>query len=390
MDIIRAVGEALYTGAGLFWKALWALALGYAVSAAIQVFVSRRQAARHLGEGTPRQLGLAAVLGFASSSCSFAALSATRSLFTKGASLSSALAFMFASTNLAIEVAALALVFLGWEYALGLFVGAPVLIAVTTVLVRLTKPDRLTEQARENARDAEGHDMDPVEGLPEGTADKLRDGRAWQRVGSSYIGEWRMVWKELLVGFTIAGAIAALVPASFFQALFPSGGPAWVLVPLQALLAPVLAVLTFIGSMGNGPLAAILAENGVAFGAIMTFLFADFVVPPALKINATYYGWRFAAYLAAVFTVAAVVAGVAVHALYAAVGIVPSGGRDVSELAAFRLDYTFWLNLLAIAVAAVLVILSRRTADPDPDRATDPYPEDTDRKVARRSERSPR
>jgi len=256
-QIFSAVSDAVYTGAGLFWKALWALALGYAISAAIRVFISRRAAAERLGSGTPPQLGLAMALGFASSSCSFAALSATRSLFTKGAALTSALAFMFASTNLAIEVAALAFIFLGWQYVVALFVGAPILVAVMAVLVRLTRPERLTDAAREHAEQAEGEDMNPSQGLPPSLAERFRDQRAWHRVGTSYVAEWRMVWKELLIGFLIAGAIAALVPSSFFQALFPSDGGSWWLVLVQALLAPVLAVLTFIGSMGNGPLAAI-------------------------------------------------------------------------------------------------------------------------------------
>jgi uncharacterized membrane protein YraQ (UPF0718 family) len=360
VDILSAIGDALYTAAGLLWRAAWALALGYAVSAAIQVFVSRMQAAKYLGDGTPRQLGLAAVLGFASSSCSFAALAATRSLWTKGAALTAALAFMFASTNLAVEVAALAWIFLGWQYAAALFVGAPILIAVMAVLIRLTRPDSLTAEALEHARNAEGMDMDPAQGLPEAFGERARDRRSWQRMGSAYLSEWSMVYKELLVGFLIAGAVAALVPASFFQAIFPQDGSDWYLVPIQALLAPLLAFITVIGSMGNGPLAAVLANNGILFGAIMTFLYADFLVPPALKINANYYRWRFAVYLGAVFTVAAVITGIAVHGLFALVGLLPEGAKDLGELATFAIDYTFWLNLLALAVAATMFVLSRK------------------------------
>lgn len=363
LDVLGGLGHALVTGAGLFWKAAWALALGYAISAAIQVFVSPTEAAEHLGGRRPRQLGLAMGLGFASSSCSFAALAATRSLFTKGASLTAALAFMFASTNLAIEVAALAFVFLGWQYALALFVGAPILVAVITALVALTRPERLVDEAREHAADAEGHGMDPAEGLADGMRDRLRSPRAWQRTGQAYRDEWGMVWKDLLVGFTVAGAVAALVPASWFEVLFPTDLPAPILVPLQALMAPVLAVVTVIGSMGNGPLAAILAGNGVVFGAIMAFLYADFVVPPAVRINTAYYGRRFALYLAGLFAVSAVVTGVVVHGLFALAGILPSGARDVEQLATFRLDYTFVLNVAAVAVAAVLVWLSRRRID---------------------------
>jgi uncharacterized membrane protein YraQ (UPF0718 family) len=359
MGILSAIGEALLTAAGLFWKAAWALALGYAISAAIQVFISRKQAAEHLGQGTPRQLGLAALLGFASSSCSFAALSATRSLWTKGAALTAALAFMFASTNLAIEVAALALIFLGWEYAVALFVGAPILIVIMAVLVRVTRPDRLVRQAHEHAEHAGGMEMEPSKGLPDRLAERARDRRSWLRMGSSYRGEWGMVYKELIIGFLVAGAIAALVPASFFEALFPQDGSPWLLVPLQALFAPVLAFVTVIGSMGNGPLAAVLSNNGILFGAIMAFLYADFIVPPALKINANYYGWRFALYLGAIFSVAAILTGIAVHGLFALVGLLPEGAKDIEELATFSLDYTFWLNLVSLAVAAALFWLDR-------------------------------
>lgn len=362
MDLLNAIGDALFTAAGLLWRAGWALALGYAVSAAIQVFVSRKQAAKYLGEGTPRQLGLAAVLGFASSSCSFAALAATRSLWTKGAALTAALAFMFASTNLAIEVAALAWIFLGWQYAAALFVGAPLLIAVMAVLIRLTRPESLTAEALEHAKNAEGMDMDPAEGLPEALGERARDRRSWQRMGSAYFSEWSMVYRELIVGFLIAGAVAALVPASFFQAIFPQDGSDWYLVPIQALLAPLLAFITVIGSMGNGPLAAVLANNGIVFGAIMTFLYADFLVPPALKINANYYRWRFAAYLGVVFAIAAVITGIAVHGLFALLGLLPEGAKDLGELARFAIDYTFWLNLFALAVAVAMFVLSRRAS----------------------------
>jgi uncharacterized membrane protein YraQ (UPF0718 family) len=238
----------------------------------------------------------------------------------------------------ALEVAALAFIFLGWQYAVALFVGAPVLIAVMAVLVRVTSPRRLAESARKHAETVEGMEMDPAEGLPEGVRARAADTRSWQHMGSAYVSEWRMVYKELVVGFLVAGAVGALVPASFFEALFPQDGSAWYLVPLQALLAPVLAVITVIGSMGNGPLAAVLANNGILFGAIMAFLYADFVVPPSLKINARYYGWRFAAYLGGIFSVAAVVTGVVVHGLFALVGAVPTGAKDLDELATFALD----------------------------------------------------
>lgn len=369
-DVLGMIWDALYTGAGLFWRAAWALALGYAISAGIQVFVSRRSAAQKLGSGTPSQLGLAAALGFVSSSCSFAALSATRSLWTKGAALTSALAFMFASTNLAVEVAALAFIFLGWQYAVALFVGAPILIVVMAALVRVSKPPRLAKKAHEQAEHVSGMEMEPSEGLPDRFADRVRDERAHDRLGRAYFGEWRMVYTELIVGFLVAGAVAALVPASFFEALFPQG-EGWYVAVLQAMLAPVLAFLTVIGSMGNGPLAAILAEHGIAFGAIMAFLYSDFVVPPALKINARYYGWRFAGYLALIFSIAAVVTGVIVHFLFSLLRLLPEGGESVEEMATFAIDYTFWLNLVSVAVVIAMAVLARRARSRQSEPAQD-------------------
>ncbi|MDP9069196.1 MAG: permease [Actinomycetota bacterium] len=355
-----AVWEALTTGAGLFWRAFWALALGYAVSASIQVFLSRGEAAKYLGDAKPKKIGLAMLLGFASSSCSFAALSATRSIWAKGAHLIAALAFMFASTNLAIEVAALAFIFLGWQFAVSLFLGAPIIVAVMAALVRVTRPDALSQQALERAQEMTADQDEASDDLPDNWRERLTTAPAWQRVGRAYVMEWGMVWKELLIGFTIAGVIAALVPASFFKAIFPTDMAPWLLVPLHALLAPLLAFLTFIGSMGNGPLAAILFQNGVVFGGIMAFLYSDFLVPPSLKINANYYGWRFALYLGFVFAIAATATGVAIHALFALVGLLPESAKNLKELAAFGVDYTLFLNLFAVAISLGLVSVSRR------------------------------
>lgn len=355
-----AILDSLVTGAGLFWKAFWALALGYAISAFIQVFVSRDKAVKYLGKSSPKQLGLAAVLGFASSSCSFAALSATRSLFTKGASLVSSLAFMFASTNLAIEVAILSYIFLGWQYALALFVGAPILIAFMAVFVRITQPHRLTGAALEKARSVESahqHSSEVIEGP---ILQTIRTKAAWQNVGASYFSEWKMVYRDLIAGFIIAGFITTMVPDSFFQTLFPTDIDAWWQMPLQAITAPLIAVITVIGSMGNGPLAAVLANNGIMFGAIMTFLYADFIVPPALRINARYYGWKFSAYLALVFTVSAIAAGIIVHLLFAALGILPEGAKSLEELSRFSIDYTFYLNIFSLIVAIALFRLKHQ------------------------------
>ena len=284
--------DVIYTTASLLWMAAWALVLGYAFSAAIQVFVKPAEASDRLGKGGPRQIALASGLGFISSSCSFAALATTRSLWTKGARLEPALAFMFASTNLVIELGVLLWIFLGWEFVLALYVGAAILITVMTILVRLTCPRRLADAARDRASEAQADEMEPAEGLADSWKERIRDRRAWGRVGDRFVIEWRMAGKEILAGFLVAGAIAALVSQDVFEAVFPRIGPDWLQAILHAVIAPVAAVLTVIGSMGNGPVAALLWENGVAFAGIMAFLASDFIVPPSLKINANYYGWR--------------------------------------------------------------------------------------------------
>lgn len=358
-SVLSGVGDALYTGAGLFWKAAWALAFGYAISSLIQVFVFPREAERYLGRDGARQTGMALGLGFVSSSCSFAALSATRSLFVKGASLRNSLAFLFASTNLVIELAFLLWIFLGWEFVLALYLGIFPLMAVVIIAVRLT-PESLVRQGKEHAEDAASGQGLPSEGLPDSWRARLGAREAWNRVGARYAMEWGMVWKELLIGFSFAGAVAALVPPSFFEALFPTGMSELVEAPLHAALGPVLAVVTFIGSMGNGPLAAILWNNGIAFAGIMAFLYSDFVTPPALKINATYYGWRFSLYLGAVFAIAAVVAGITVHALFSAIGLIPGQHKTIEELATFAVDYTLALNLVALAATGALLWLRAR------------------------------
>lgn len=350
-------------GAGLFWTAFWALAFGYAFSSLIQVLVPREVIARYLGRADLKEIALSMALGPASSSCSFAALSAGRALLGKGAALIPMMAFLFGSTNLSPQVAALAWIFLGWQFALALIVGSVALVAIMAVTVHLTCPGKMVKQARRDAVEAGERQSgmgDPAEGLPQPWKEKMRSREAWRRIGLIYRSEWGMVWKDLLIGFALAGVVATLVPDSVFQAVFPSELPALLLVAVHALLGPVLALITVIGSMGNGPLAAVLWENGVLFAGIMAFLYSDFVVIPSLRINTTYYGWRFAAYLGLVFTISAIGAGILVHALFRLLAMIPEpkAGR-VMELAQFKIDYVFFLNVSAIAVTGMLVWLGR-------------------------------
>jgi len=351
--------EAAYTTVGLFWMAFWAFGLGYLISSLIQVFVTRERMQRAMGETGPESVALGSFFGFLSSSCSFAALSTTRALFTKGAGLVPSLAFMLASTNLVVELGIVISIFLGWQFVVGEYVGGVLLILLMWLVVRLTLTERLESEAREHAREAEGgHDHDHGGGEPDAPLlERLRSREAWRQVAETYVMEWKMVVKDVTVGFTVAGVIAAFVPRAFFEALFVGAGdgadPAFWQVLLQCLVGPVAAFFTFIGSMGNIPLAAVLFGNGVSFGGVIAFIFSDLVVFPVLRIQARYYGWKMALYILGVLLVVLVATALALHYGFVALDWLPEAAQRaaVTDRAYFVVDYSLWLNLAFIALS---------------------------------------
>ncbi len=352
---------AARTSLGLFWTAFWAFGLGYTISAMIQVFVTRARMRAALGTDGPRSVALATFFGFVSSSCSFAALSGTRALFAKGAGLVASLAFLLASTNLVVELGILIAVFLAWQFVLAEYVGGLLLIALVWLFVRVTFPRRLVEEAREHAR-AQTEDEDGGEAPDWRRLIRSREG--WDRVARRYLMEWSMVWKDVTIGFTVAGVIAAFVPRRFFELLFPGSGgsePGFGELLVQALVGPLAAFFTFIGSMGNIPLAAVLYDNGVAFAGIMAFVFSDLVVLPVLRIQARYYGWRFALYVLGVFLVALVLTALLLHYGFALAGLLPDPDRTraVVDRSFFSLDYTAVLNGIFLAVTARFALRAR-------------------------------
>ncbi len=358
-DFWPRYGEAAKTAFGFFWKAGWAFVLGYAISAMIQVFVPKKRLTRHMGEPDLESVSIATVFGAISSSCSFAALAAARSLVLKGAHFVAAVAFMFASTNLVIELGILILIFLGWQYLAAEIVGGLLLIALSSVLIRLTYPKDWIEVAREKVEQEappEEDDFDPWE--------RIRSVEGWRLVGHQFVMEWKMVWQEILVGFTIAGFMKVFVPTSFWQTIFLIGKeesiPGFLLALENAAVAPFVACLTFIGSMGNIPLAAVLAGSGVAFAGIMGFIYSDLMVPPLVKVNARYYGWRVALYIAAVMYVSIVATAMTLNAVFSFAGILPEAAKGGAEAHQFAIDYTLWLNLVFVAVAGVMIWLHRR------------------------------
>lgn len=345
-DFLQTYAESVTTTLGLFWMAFWAFGLGYFISSMIQVFVTRERMKKSMGEAGPKSVALGTFFGFISSSCSFAALSTTRSLFAKGAGLVPSLAFLLASTNLVIELGIIIAVFLSWHFVVGEYLGGLLLILLMWLGVRLTYPEKLIQQARERAR--EQQEDDSKKEVPDWKK-LIRSREGWSKVANRYVMEWHMVWKDVTIGFNVAGIIAAFVPQSFFQMLFVGSGsddPAFWQVLAQTIIGPVAAFFTFIGSMGNIPLAAVLYGNGVAFAGIMAFIFSDLVVFPVLRIQSKYYGWKMAVYILGVFLIVLVATALIMHYGFAAMGILPdpSLAKSVTDREFFKFDYTLVLN----------------------------------------------
>ncbi|KAA0686146.1 MULTISPECIES: permease [Azospirillum] len=352
------VWQAFYTGAGMLWQALWALIFGYIISAGIQVIVSREQMARALGERGPKQAGLASFFGFISSSCSFAALAASRSVLVKGAHPVNSMAFLIASTNLVIELGIVLWVLLGWKFTLANFLLGLLMILYAHALTSIWFPRRLAEEGKRHAEQAQEQEgMDMQHDMSGSWRDKLTSRQGWRRIADAFTMEWAMVWKEILFGFTVAGFISVFVPQSFWNFLFIGNAenPSFWAVVENAAVAPVVAFFTFIGSMGNVPLAAMLWSKQVSLGGVMSFLGADLVAATVVWIHLKYYGWRYAGYLSLVLYVCMVAAGVTVHYLYALTGLTPTERPSLQEMVRFAIDHTFFLNLAFGAVAAWLL-----------------------------------
>ncbi|MBZ2169988.1 permease [Marinobacter sp. F4216] len=363
-NFLQLWSEAATTSLGFFWMALWAFILGYLISSLIQVLITRKRMQQAMGKDGPRSMLLGTFFGFISSSCSFSALSTTRAIFDKGAGLAPSMAFMLASTNLVIELGMVIAIFLGWQFVVGEYVGGIILILVTWFLIRITRPRRLEAQARrkQDSEQENGDNQDLT------WKEKLKSKQSWQNIGQTYVMEWQMVWKDVLIGFTVSGIISAMVPESFFQALFLGSGnedaanPGFLSVLAQTLIGPVAAFFTFIGSMGNIPLAAVLFGQGVTFAGVMAFIFSDLVVLPVLRINANYYGWKMALYILALMLAAIVFAALTMHYALAFLGLLPdfSSVTAPGEREFFQLNYQFVLNLIFLAINVGLIWLWHR------------------------------
>lgn len=345
MHLIHLVLIALLTAAGMAWQVGWSLLLGFVISGLLQVLVSRERMVALLGRDRPRDIALAAGFGAASSSCSYAAVSVMRTLLGRGAALTPALAFVFASTNLVVELGLVLLLLLGWQFMAAEWLGGVVLVVVLAVLVRLTRRPAIEAEARRRAEASSGgHDHQAARG--QGPWSRA----TWTAVAGSVWMDWRMLWKDLAIGFLAAGFIAVFVPHGFWADLFLAGGPAWLRVPLDALIGPLVAMVTFVCSIGNVPLAAVLWGGGASFGGVIAFLYGDLIVLPLLDAYRRNFGLPMAIYMGLVFYATMVVAAVLVDLAFAAVGLAPKAAQAGARVSmtSFSLNYTFWFNLASI------------------------------------------
>ncbi|BAX91773.1 putative permease [Mycobacterium shigaense] len=358
--VLAAVGHALALAGSMTWEILWALILGFALSAVVQAVVHRSTVVALLGDDRPRSLAVAAGLGAASSSCSYAAVALARSLFRKGANFTAAMAFEIGSTNLVVELGIILALLMGWQFTAAEFIGGPLMIVVLAILFRLFVRPRLVDAAREQAElgiagSMEGHAAMEMSIQREGSFwRRLFSGAGFTSVSHVFVMEWLAILRDLVLGLLIAGAIAAWVPETFWRSFFLADHPGLSAV-WGPIVGPVVAIASFVCSIGNVPLAAVLWNGGISFGGVIAFIYADLLIVPILNIYRKYYGTRMMLILLGTFYTAMVAAGYLVELLFGTAKLIPTHRNATVMEATFSWNYTSWLNVAFLAVAALLV-----------------------------------
>ena len=368
---------SLYHAAAMLWDTLWALVLGFSISAIFQVLVTKEQMSRAFGRTGLKEVLLATFFGAASSSCSYAAAAAGRSAFRKGAAFVPMLAFMFASTNLVVELGAVLWLLMGWHFVLAECVGAFVLIGIVWLLVSVIVPKQLIEQVRGYEGESAGgcchqeeagchHDHSAHEdhGCHHHGDDESSHAsdRKWLRIAAAFVMDGSMLWKEIVIGFLIGGFLSVLVPDRWWASLFMTQGP-WLLRLIEnCLIGPIIAMASFVCSIGNIPLASMFWSEGISFGGVISFIYADLIIIPLILVYRKYYGGKMALYITAIFFVAMVLSGIVVDVLFSVLGLVPTGARPANPMmhAGFAWNYTTWLNIAAIVFSAGMLVIYRR------------------------------
>ena len=349
------------------WEVWWALVLGFAISAIVQAWVPRERVEHALSGSGARPIGWATGLGAASSSCSYAAVAIAKSLFQKGASAASALAFQFASTNLVWELGLVLWVLIGWQFTVAEYVGGIIMIVLMTLLLRLFVSRRLEGQAREHAREADAGHQHHASNAVMTWRQRVTSSAAWSDVAHNFRADWKMLWKEITLGFVLAGFVAQL-GNSFFEGLFLQNAPRPIPAIENVFVGPVIAILSFVCSVGNVPLAAVLWSGGISFAGVMAFLFADLIVLPIIMIYRKYYGMSFAMRITALMFVTIAITALIVNGLFSAAGAIPTGPRPTRAdiFGAIHLNYKLVLNVLGVAIFAVLFWITTRRGSTDP------------------------
>ncbi len=365
MSIIVSIGQALFMAFSMLWEILWPLILGFTLSGIVQAVVSHQAMAKALGGDSPKNLTLATLFGIASSSCSYAAVALARSIFQKGASFTAAMAFELASTNLVIELGIILIVLMGWQFTAAEFLGGILMVIFLALIFRLTLTPRLVQMAKTQAEKGvmgrmEGHAAMDMSVSGGSFFQKLLSGKGLTAVSNYFVMDWASVWVDIVIGLLIAGALAAWVPDSFWRAFFLSNNPT--LAKIEGpLIGPLVAMVSFVCSVGNVPLAAVLWRGGISFGGVVSFIFADLIILPILDIYRKYYGWKVMGYILVTFYITMAAAGYVVEFLFEALGLIPQNRNVVAITEGIQWNYTTVLNIIFLVVAAVLVIRFVRT-----------------------------
>src|SRR5579884_3217236 len=360
MTILTDLLNALIMAVSMLWEILWPLILGFTLSGIVQAVVSHQAMAKALGGDSPKNLSLATLFSIASSSCSYAAVALARSLFQKGASFTSAMVFELASTNLVIELGILLVVLMGWQFTAAEFVGGILMVIFLALIFRLTLTPRLIQMAKAQVEKGamgrmEGHAAMDMSVSGGSFFQKLFSSKGLTAISNYFVMDWASVWVDIVLGLLIAGALAAWVPESFWQAFFLSNNPT--LAKIEGpLVGPLVAMFSFVCSVGNVPLAAVLWRGGISFGGVVSFIFADLIILPILDIYRKYYGWKVMGYILVTFYVTMAAAGYVVEFLFGALGIVPQNRNIVAITEGIQWNYTTFLNIFFLILAAVLII----------------------------------
>src|SRR6476661_5325629 len=366
VDVLEVIWHGLRDSFLMAWEVWWALVLGFLISAIVQAWVPRARIEAAMSGSGAKPVALATGLGAASSSCSYAAIAIAKSLFQKGASAVSALAFQFASTNLVWELGLVLWILLGWQFTLAEYLGGLIMIGLMWGLLRVFVSRKLEDQARHHAQAADSGHQHQAASTDLTWRERVTSPAAWSDVAYNFRGDWQMLWKEISIGFLLAGFVAQLGD-DFFNSLFIKDAPPLVTAIENVIVGPIIAVLSFVCSIGNIPLAAVLWSGGISFAGVMAFIFADLIVLPIIAIYRKYYGWAFTVRITALMFITMAAAALIVDAAFTALGLVP-GVRPTRDdiFGSIQLDYKLVLNVLGLIVFAALFGLTMRRGATDP------------------------